>query len=232
MSCASEAVLFLPRLQAQRVCTPSAAAAPPALPRRRCCHGEARSHCLLPSAYPPLHSIEPHSCAFASRNMAATLNWIVKDVESMIPSWNFSSSVKAVPSIGQAAPPSPLQLPKQQAAVLLFTRHVGCPFCEKGVLGGIGDSVPVRRRADPARPAPHQRSSSWSPSQGSQRTPRSSSSSSHTLSRRTSSRSSLPKSWRRARGPTSRCMVTQSAACMPHTALASSVSRASSIRTS
>jgi hypothetical protein len=55
-------------------------------------------------------------------NMAATLKWIAGDIESMIPSWSFSSTVQKAPEIGDAAPQSALQLPEQQPTVLLFTR--------------------------------------------------------------------------------------------------------------
>lgn len=55
--------------------------------------------------------------------MASTLHWIAKDVESMIPSWNYASGVKSAPKVGDNAPPSGLQLPKDQSTVILFTRY-------------------------------------------------------------------------------------------------------------
>merc|ERR1712225_185716 len=65
--------------------------------------------------------------------MTATLRWILADVESMIPSFGFAGTVKAVPSIGDPVPSSPLPLPKDTNVALLFTRHMGCPFCEKEI---------------------------------------------------------------------------------------------------
>ncbi|KAK9895090.1 hypothetical protein P389DRAFT_172668 [Cystobasidium minutum MCA 4210] len=65
--------------------------------------------------------------------MAATLKWIAADVESLLPSWSYGSSVnnKKI-EIGDTPPASPLQIPDGKS-VLLFTRHMGCPFCEKEI---------------------------------------------------------------------------------------------------
>jgi hypothetical protein len=68
----------------------------------------------LPFGLQPIYYLKP--------KMASTLNWIVKDVESMIPSWNYASSVKTAPQIGDTAPASGLQLPEGQSTVILLTR--------------------------------------------------------------------------------------------------------------
>jgi hypothetical protein len=58
----------------------------------------------------------------------STLRWIVNDLESMIPSFQFNEKKRDTPKVGEQAPTSPLLLPDDKSAVLLFTRHVGCPY--------------------------------------------------------------------------------------------------------
>lgn len=59
----------------------------------------------------------------------STLQWIVNDLESMIPSWGFNNSIKPLPKVGEDAPPSSLPLQKGKNSIVIFTRHIGCPFC-------------------------------------------------------------------------------------------------------
>ncbi|KAL7009695.1 hypothetical protein EMMF5_000603 [Cystobasidiomycetes sp. EMM_F5] len=58
-----------------------------------------------------------------------SLRWIGADLYSLAPSYGFADKVKPL-AVGDDAPTTPISLKKGSPSILLFTRHLGCPYCE------------------------------------------------------------------------------------------------------